>query len=101
MTIITGVLVLGLWLPSRGAASITAFSALYGLFSGGTLYKLSVANSMAHADISRCLCVFASFIYLKYISSREAGCTFGVCVHRRGPRKYCWDPDSWHIRAHQ
>ncbi|TBU46221.1 monocarboxylate permease [Dichomitus squalens] len=28
------ILVLGLWLPSRNAASIIAFSALYGLFSG-------------------------------------------------------------------
>ncbi|KAI0767273.1 monocarboxylate permease [Fomes fomentarius] len=31
---ICSVLVLGLWLPSRNAASIVAFAALYGLFSG-------------------------------------------------------------------
>lgn len=33
-TYISGILVLGMWLPSRGAVPITLFSALYGLFSG-------------------------------------------------------------------
>jgi hypothetical protein len=33
-TIVSGVLVLGLWLPARGVVPITMFSALYGLFSG-------------------------------------------------------------------
>jgi hypothetical protein len=33
-TMISGVLILGLWLPARGAVPITMFSASYGLFSG-------------------------------------------------------------------
>ncbi|KAI0688204.1 monocarboxylate permease [Cerioporus squamosus] len=35
------VLILGLWLPSRNAASIIAFSALYGLFSGSFVSLLA------------------------------------------------------------
>lgn len=34
MTTIAGILILALWLPSSGNASIIVFSALYGLFSG-------------------------------------------------------------------
>ena len=33
------VLILGLWLPSRNAGAIIAFSALYGLFSGGSTFS--------------------------------------------------------------
>ena len=32
---VCSILLLGLWLPSRDSASIIAFAALYGLFSGG------------------------------------------------------------------
>lgn len=32
---LSGVWCFAIWLPSRGAASVTAFAALYGLFSGG------------------------------------------------------------------
>ncbi|KAI0357821.1 monocarboxylate permease [Trametes cingulata] len=38
---VCSVLVLGLWLPSHGAASIVAFSALYGLFSGAFVSLLA------------------------------------------------------------
>ncbi len=37
---VCSVLLLGLWLPSRNSASIIAFAALYGLFSGKSQFRV-------------------------------------------------------------
>ena len=73
------ILVLGLWLPSYNAASIIAFSALYGLVSGLSMFvrDLVLSGSLERLVLDRRLRISGADIYRQYYSKRNIRRTIG------------------------